>query len=246
LSKRLRTVTVEQESLGGAVFQYPRGKLVMTAPATVPLVGKVDLRRTSKEALLDFWREVERKTGVKVNYKERVEDIVRDGAGFIVKTTRATYRTHSVLLAIGRRGTPRKLGVSGEELPKVVYRLIDPEQYQGQNVLIVGGGNSALEAAASVAENGGRNVVLSYRGEAFGAANQANRQRVTAASQSGNLKIMLKSNVQRILAEAVVIAQEGREFQINNDAVIVNAGGVLPTDFLRRVGINVEAKFGTA
>jgi thioredoxin reductase (NADPH) len=246
LSKRLRTVTVEQESLGGAVFQYPRGKLVMTAPATVPLVGKVDLRRTSKEALLDFWREVERKTGVKVNYKERVEDIVRDGAGFIVKTTRATYRTHSVLLAIGRRGTPRKLGVSGEELPKVVYRLIDPEQYQGQNVLIVGGGNSALEAAASVAENGGRNVVLSYRGEAFGAANQANRQRVTAASQGGNLKIMLKSNVQRILAEAVVIAQEGREFQINNDAVIVNAGGVLPTDFLRRVGINVEAKFGTA
>ena len=163
-----------------------------------------------------------------------------------MKTTRATYRTHSVLLAIGRRGTPRKLGVSGEELPKVVYRLIDPEQYQGQNVLIVGGGNSALEAAASVAENGGRNVVLSYRGEAFGAANQANRQRVTAASQSGNLKIMLKSNVQCILAEAVVIAQEGREFQINNDAVIVNAGGVLPTDFLRRVGINVEAKFGTA
>jgi thioredoxin reductase (NADPH) len=246
LSKRLHTVTVEQESLGGSVFQYPRGKLVMTAPATVPLVGKIDLRRTTKEALLGFWQEVERKTGVKVNYRERVDDIVRDGAGFIVKTTKATYRTHSVLLAIGRRGTPRKLGVTGEELPKVVYRLIDPEQYQGQDVLIVGGGNSALEAAASIAENGGRNVVLSYRGEAFGAANQANRERVTVAAQNHNLQIMLKSNVRRILTEAVVIAQEDREFQINNDAVIVNAGGVLPTDFLRRVGINVEAKFGTA
>ncbi|MGJ8508467.1 NAD(P)-binding domain-containing protein, partial [Glaesserella parasuis] len=92
--------------------------------------------------------EVERKTGIKINYRERVEDIVPDGDGFIVTTTRAKYRTHSVLLAIGRRGTPRKLGVSGEELPKVVYRLIDPEQYAGQDVLVVGGGDSALEAAA--------------------------------------------------------------------------------------------------
>jgi thioredoxin reductase (NADPH) len=245
LSKRLRTVTLEQESLGGAVFQYPRGKLVMTAPATVPLVGKVDFRQTSKEAVLEFWRDVERKTGVQVSYRERVEDIVRDGADFVVQTTRAEYRTHSVLLAIGRRGTPRKLGVAGEEMSKVVYRLIDPEQYAGQNVLVVGGGDSALEAAASVAEYGG-GVVLSYRGEAFARAKQANRQRVSAAERDGKLKVMLSSNVQQILAEAVAIEREGRVFAVKNDAVIVSAGGVLPTDFLRRVGIKVEAKFGTA
>jgi len=245
LSRRLRTVTVEQESLGGAVFQYPRGKVVMTAPATVPLVGKVDFRQTSKEALLDFWKEVERKTGVQVNYRERVEDIVRDGNGFIVKTTRAEYRTHSVLLAIGRRGTPRKLGVTGEEMSKVVYRLIDPEQYAGQHVLVVGGGDSALEAAASVAECGG-GVVLSYRGDAFARAKQANRARVSAAERDGKLKVMLGSNVQQILAEAVSIERQGQIFAVKNDAVIVSAGGVLPTDFLRRVGINVEAKFGTA
>ena len=245
LSKRLNTVTLEQESLGGAVFQYPRGKLVMTAPATVPLVGEIDLRQTSKEALLDFWREVERKTGIAVNYRERVEDIVRDGPGFIVKTTRTEYRTHSVLLAIGRRGTPRKLGVTGEELPKVVYRLIDPEQYAGQNVLVVGGGDSALEAAASVAECGA-GVVLSYRGDAFARAKQANRLRISAAERDGTLRVMLHSNVQRILAEAVAIEREGRVFAVKNDAVIVSAGGVLPTDFLRRVGIEVEAKFGTA
>jgi len=241
----MRTVTLEQESLGGAVFQYPRGKLVMTAPATVPLVGKIEFRQTSKEALLKFWQEIEQKTGVQVNYRERVEDIVRDGQGFIVKTTRAEYRTHSVLLAIGRRGTPRKLGVTGEEMPKVVYRLIDPEQYAGQNVLVVGGGDSALEAAASVAECGG-GVVLSYRGEAFGRAKKANRERISAAEREGRLKIMLSSNVQQILAEAVAIEREGRVFAVKNDAVIVSAGGVLPTDFLRRVGIDVEAKFGTA
>ncbi len=246
MSKRMRTITLEQESLGGAVFQYPRGKLVMTAPATLPLVGRIDFRQTSKEALLGFWQEVERKSGIKVNYRERVEDIAPDGDGFIVTTTRAKYRTHSVLLAIGRRGTPRKLGVTGEELPKVVYRLIDPEQYSGQDVLVVGGGDSALEAAASIAESGGRNVILSYRGEALGRAKQQNRERLGAAASSGKLRVLLKSNVRRILNESVVIEQEGREIQVNNDAVIVNAGGVLPSEFLRRIGIHVEAKFGTA
>jgi len=126
-------------------------------------------------------------------------------------------------------------------MSKVVYRLIDPEQYAGQHVLVVGGGDSALEAAASVAECGG-GVVLSYRGDAFARAKQANRARVSAAERDGKLKVMLGSNVQQILAEAVSIERQGQVFAVKNDAVIVSAGGVLPTDFLRRVGINVEAK----
>jgi thioredoxin reductase (NADPH) len=246
LSKRMRFVTIEQESLGGCVFQYPRGKVVMTAPATVPLVGRVNLGHTSKEALLEFWTQVERKTGVKINYRERVDDIRPDGTGFVVKTPRGEYRTRSVLLAIGRRGTPRKLGVPGEELPKVVYRLIDPEQYVGQHVLVVGGGDSALEAAASVAESGGTSVVLSYRGESFDRAKQRNRDRVDSAAQGGRLHVMLNSNVQQIGADSVAIEQTGRVVKVRNDAVIVNAGGVLPSDFLRRVGIYVETKYGTA
>jgi thioredoxin reductase (NADPH) len=246
LSKRMRFVTIEQESLGGCVFQYPRGKVVMTAPATVPLVGRVNLGHTSKEALLEFWTQVERKTGVKINYRERVDDISPDGTGFVVKTPRGEYRTRSVLLAIGRRGTPRKLGVPGEELPKVVYRLIDPEQYAGQHVLVVGGGDSALEAAASVAESGGTSVVLSYRGESFDRAKQRNRDRVDSAAHGGRLQVMLNSNVQQIGADSVAIEQTGRVVKVRNDAVIVNAGGVLPSDFLRRVGIYVETKYGTA
>jgi thioredoxin reductase/NAD-dependent dihydropyrimidine dehydrogenase PreA subunit len=242
----MKSVTVEQESLGGAVFQYPRAKLVMTAPVTLPLVGKAKFGHTAKEALLDFWRDVERKTGLQIRYRERVEAITRDGGGFLVRTAGAEYRTTSVLLAIGRRGTPRKLGVPGEELPKVVYALVDPEQYAGQEVLVVGGGDSALEAAASVAEGGARSVILSYRGDAFSRAKPRNRERIAAAERSGRLKVMFSSEVRCIEPGRVVIGCGGRDVEVANDAVIVSAGGILPSDFLRSIGIEVETKFGTA
>ena len=155
-SKNLRCVTLEQESLGGAVFQYPRGKLVMTAPATVPLLGKVNFRQTSKEALLEFWQDAERKTGVKINYRERVEDIAREADGFLVKTNRATYaRRATCCWPSAAAARPASSACRARSCPKVVYRLIDPEQYAGQKVLVVGGGDSALEAAASIAESGG-------------------------------------------------------------------------------------------
>ena len=243
-AKGMRYVTVEQESLGGAVFQYPRGKLVMTAPAIVPLLGKVNFRQTSKEALLQFWTDAEKKTDIKINYRERVEDITRNSATFTVKTSKATYEARSVLLAIGRRGTPRKLGVPGEELPKVVYRLIDPEQYAGQEVLVVGGGDSALEAAASIAEAGSKGVVLSYRGAEFDRAKARNRERVQSASSSGKMKVLMKSNVKQIDAQGVAIEHEGSTVTVGNDAVIVSAGGVLPSEFLKRIGIHVETKRG--
>ncbi len=245
MSKKMRFLTIEQEALGGCVFQYPRAKLVMTSPAELPLVGRIKFKQTTKEELLEFWQGVERKTGLKINYRERVDNIEADGEGFVVHTTKGHYRTRSVLLSIGRRGTPRKLEVPGEELPKVVYRLIDPEQYAGQQVLVVGGGDSALEAAASVAEAGSGGVVLSYRGDSFGRAKQRNRDRIGSAERGGRLKVMLNSNVKQIAPTLVAIEQSGQVEEMGNDAVIVSAGGVLPTDFLRRIGIQVETKHGT-
>ncbi len=246
LSHGLKFATVEQDSLGGCVFQYPRAKMVMTSPVTLPLVGRLGFGHTSKEALLEFWRGVERKMNLPMHYGERVESIGRDGDGFVVRTTRGEHRAASVLLAIGRRGTPRKLDVPGEELPKVVYRLVDPEQYRGQDVLVVGGGDSALEAAASVAENGGRLVTLSYRGEAFSRAKPRNRERVAAAAHSGRLQVLLESQVRRIGPDSVVLAVHGRELELANDAVIVSVGGILPAEFLQKVGVQVETKYGTA
>jgi len=239
-------VTVEQDSLGGTVSHFPRGKLVMTAPVDLPLVGKVKFTETTKEKLLEFWQKVEKDTGININYRERVESVTQLETGFEVKTTKSVYKTHSILLAIGRRGTPRKLGVPGEEQTKVVYRLIDPEQYKGQHVLVVGGGDSALEAATSIAEEPGTTVTLSYRSEAFARAKEKNRQKVSLAEAEGNLKVLFKSNVKEITKDKVSIDQQGEIIEIQNDGIIVSAGGILPTPFLKEIGIEIETKFGTA
>src|SRR5580704_5317532 len=190
MQHKLRSVTIEQDSLGGTVAHFPRGKLIMTAPANLPLIGPVKFREVSKERLLEFWQSAARRTGLRINFGERVESVTRTGSGFEVSTTRARYPTRSVLLAIGRRGTPRRLGVPGEDLPKVVYRLIDPQQYRGRHVLVVGGGDSALEAAASVAAEPGTTVTLCHRGDAFSRAKAKNRGRVAAAGRSGRLKVL--------------------------------------------------------
>ena len=237
---------VDQESLGGCVYKYPRGKLVMTAPVELPLEGKMFFRQTSKEHLLGVWTEIMQKHQLRIQCNERVENIEQDGDGFIVRTSKAAYRASSVLLAIGRRGTPRKLSVPGEELPKVVYQLIDPDQYIGQSVLVVGGGDSALEAAASIAEAHGTQVTLSYRGDAFGRAKPKNRQRVAQAADRGNLKLMLSSSVSQIHPDLVILKQGDQQHEIPNVAVIVSAGGVLPNEFLNKIGIRVETKYGTA
>lgn len=246
LSHRMRFVTLEQESLGGCVFQYPRGKLVMTQPAMLPLVGKVKFTHTSKEELLDFWRSIERRTGVEIRYRERVDAVERNGDDFVVRTPQGEYRTGSVLLAIGRRGTPQKLNVPGEELPKVVYRLIDPEQYAGQRVVVVGGGDAALEAATSIAELGDAHVTLSYRGTSFGRAKPKNRERIEHGASAGRIQVLLQSSVQRIEERLVALVHEERPMELPNDSVIISAGGTLPTDFLRRIGITVETKYGSA
>ena len=239
MEHRLRYVTLEQESLGGAVYQYPRGKVVMTKPVRLPAVGNVRFREASKEQLLAFWRQVEQRTGLKINYRERVEAIVRNDHGFQVETTATTYQTRAVLLAVGRRGTPRKLGVPGEHNPRVVYRLIDPAQYRGRHVLVVGGGDSALEAAITLADQAGTVVTLSYRGEAFTRAKEKNRQRVDQAVANPRLSVRKRSNVTHILDGHVRIEQDGALTEIRNDAVIVSIGGDLPTAFLERVGTEV-------
>jgi thioredoxin reductase/Pyruvate/2-oxoacid:ferredoxin oxidoreductase delta subunit len=242
-----RYLIIEQEdSLGGSVYHYPRNKIAMTSSVKLDLIGKIKLgTEVQKEKLLAFWHEVVAKTGLKFNFNERFEGLdKRDDGTFMVRTSKAEYHSRSVLLALGRRGSPRKLEVPGEEQPKVVYRLVDPEQYRGMAVMVVGGGDSALEAALALAEEPDTTVALSYRGNAFGRVKEKNRDSLKKAEADGKLRVMLGSNILRIDVPSLEIETGGQAETLANDIVIVCAGGVLPTPLLRSIGILFETKFG--
>ena len=247
MEQEMRFVTVDREdALGGTVYQYPRNKIVMTAPMVLPMVGKIKMSEISKEKLLEVFQGVVEKTGLKINFGESLERIDRSGEGFIVKTSKSSYRTKNVLLALGRRGTPRKLGVPGENQAKVVYRLVDPEQYRGQHVLVVGGGDAAVEAAMAVAEEAGTTVTISCRTEAFGDAKIKNREKIMAMAAAGKLTTYFNANVKQIDEESAVVIHGDQEVSFPNEAVIVCAGGLPPTPLLKDIGVIIETKHGTA
>lgn len=242
----LKYRAIEQDSFGGTVAHFPRGKLVMTDSVDLPGVGKVRLGEIRKEDLLQKWDNLKEQTQIAISYEERLESITALDPGFNIKTNKGVYQSSTILLAIGRRGTPRKLGVKGEELSKVVYRLVDPAQYRSQHVLVVGGGDSAIEAAMAIAKEQDTTVTLSYRSEAFSRAKAKNRERLQTMVDKHQLNVHLNSNVIEINTEHVVIQQGNETFEIPNDTVIVSAGGILPTPMLKAMGIEVETKFGTA
>ena len=244
--QKLKYLTIEQEvSLGGAIFKYPRNKVAMTQPVTLPIIGKVEMYDISKEELLGFWLRVVKEQELNVSFNERMENVNKTEKGYEVKTSTNTYQTANVLLAIGRQGTPRRLGVSGEDQAKVVYRLIDPEQYRGQHILVVGGGDSAIEAAIALSDQPDTNVTLSYRSEAFGRVKAKNRDRLNQAEASSQINVELKSNVKEIRLDSVVMELADKEIvEIPNTAVIICAGGVLPTQFLKEIGVMVETHHG--
>ena len=245
LAAKLKFKVIEQEdSLGGAVYHYPRNNIAMTAPINLPLIGKVKLTEVRKEDLLEFWNGCVEKTGLKISFRERMEAIEKLQDGFEVTTSQGKYHAKTVLLAIGRRGTPRKLGVPGENAPKVVYRLIDPEQYKGQKVLVVGGGDSAIEAAVAISEQPGSKSTLSYRSEAFSRVKEKNRQNMKEAEAKGNLRVLLQSQVIQIDPDKVDLKYKDEMVSIRNDAVIVCAGGELPTPLLKKIGVMFETHKG--
>jgi len=245
--KGLKFVTIEQEeSLGGAIFKYPRNKVAMTQPVNLPIVGLVEMYDISKEELLGFWLRIMNEQALPVKFKERMETIRKTEHGYEVKTANSTYKASNILLAIGRQGTPRKLNVPGENLAKVIYRLVDPEQFKGQHVLVVGGGDSAIEAAITISEQSGSTVTLSYRSESFGRIKPKNREKLELAVKNHQIRVELQSNVKEILQDTASIELASKEtVEIPNEAVIICAGGVLPTPMLKEIGVMVETHYGT-
>ena len=244
MQHKLRYRTIEQGDLGGTVYNFPRGKIVMTREVMLPMVGKVKITETTKEKLLEFWQKVQKDTNVKINFRERLENITRTNDGLLVKTTVGEYKTLTVLLCMGRGGTPRKLGVPGDELPKVIYRLIDPAEFAGKHVLVVGGGDSALEAAHALADEKGATVSLSYREKSFTRAKEKNRKKVEQAASEGRLTVLYESKIKEVTPDSVELDHAGKPVSIPNQTIICCLGGILPTPFLQQIGIEVQTKRG--
>jgi thioredoxin reductase/ferredoxin len=242
--KGLKFITLEQDTLGGTVYTFPRAKLVMTSPMDLPIHGKVKFKETNKSQLLNLWNEVLDKHEIEITENSKVEDIFKEGEFFRVKTVKGgNYTTKAVLLAIGRRGTPRKLGIPGENTEKVAYRLMEPENINGKSVMIVGGGDSAIEAALSVMDE--NNVILSYRKDAFSRIKVKNSDRIKAAMAEEKLKVWFNSNLIEIREQDVVLATEDQgDLTLKNDLVYIFAGGELPTQFLQKAGIEIKKRFG--
>ncbi len=244
----LKCITLEQDTLGGTVFTFPRSKIVMTSAMLLPLHGKVKLFETSKSELLELWQTVIAKHNIPIKENTKVEAIVAENGIFRLDTlTGEHFTARNVLLAIGRRGTPRKLGVPGETLEKVAYRLLEPEIISGKNIIVVGGGDSAIESALLLAEQ--NKVILSYRSEAFSRIKPKNNVKIKEAAENGLVDLRFNSNLVLIEKDEITMTYNGKEGvseKIPNDLVFIFAGGELPTQFLMKAGLQITKKFGDA
>jgi len=241
----LKFLLLEQDTLGGTVSTFPRKKIVMTSPMDLPLYGKIKLFETSKSELLDLWNSVFKKNNIVIQENSKVDSIVHEESIFRVTTLKGeVYTSAFVLLSIGRRGTPRKLNVPGEMSEKVAYRLLEPEIITGKEILVVGGGDSAIESALLLTEE--NHVILSYRNEVINRIKPLNKIALDKAVSEGKIEVKLSSDLLSIEDNHIILSvgKEGEKMTIKNDLVYIFAGGELPTQFLEKTGIRIEKKFG--
>lgn len=238
----LQYVTLEQGEVAATIRQYPRHKFLMAEPIDIPLYGPLYVADGTKESLLSVWETIIQNTGVRIETNRRVERIVRNGGSFRIESGDTVFHAKFVVLAMGRRGAPRRLGIPGEDLGKVAYRLIEAESYNDADILVVGGGDSAVEAALALGRSGRNRVTLAYRREEFSRLRDRNREQVQAAERESRLTVLRKTNLLGVKPEGVLLDCDGKVKELPNQYVFVLIGGTSPEEFLQKTGVDIVEK----
>ncbi len=246
LAANLRVLMVERELFGGTIMHYPRAKVVMTGELELPVYGRVRQKVMSKEELVSIWNDIFEKVKPPLVTEELVERLARDADGmWVIHTSKGTHRAANVILALGMRGAPAKLGVAGEDDKKVSYRLLEPDPFADQHVLVVGGGNAAVESALALSDFGRcKSVSISYRRDKFARCRAENRRRIDEAIANKKVCFLPNTQVSRIYSGGITLRGNGRERDLANDAVIVQIGGTPPTSILKSFGVELVTKYG--
>jgi thioredoxin reductase/ferredoxin len=234
----LSAVVLEKEAvIASTVARYPRGKAFLAEPVDCRNLSFLPVWDSGKEELVAMWNRVVDAVGLDVRTGVAVDDVIQGPQGsFEIRAGGRALFARRVVLAIGTRGKPRTLGVPGESLVKVATMLDDPAAHGGQAVLVVGGGDSALEAACALAECGARRVTLSYRGRSFARAKKRNRDALDRLVAAGSIELLLGSRVVEITDHLVRIElSDGR--MIENQAVYVLIGADAPLKWLEKCGV---------
>ncbi len=242
----LNFAMIDQEQvIGGTVAKYPRRKLVMSQPIEMPGYGCFKKKTYEKEELMELWQEIANAHDLELHGGQVLQDVSRSEEGhFVVQTDSRQFKARHVCLALGRRGIPRKLNVEGEQLPKVSYNLIDAHSYQNRRILVVGGGDSAVEAAMALAEQPGNQVSLSYRKEAFFRIRAKNETRIVECMERGSVQVYFESGLSSIGVDSVSLQgvnAKSQEFvTLPNDDVFIMIGGIPPFETLKRSGVSFD------
>jgi thioredoxin reductase/NAD-dependent dihydropyrimidine dehydrogenase PreA subunit len=236
--RNLRYLILERGNVAQTIQDYPRDKAVLAEPIKMPLYGQLPMMDAQKEVLIATWQAIVKTTQLVVNEHEEATDVQKKGALLEVTSNKAKYLAANVVLAIGTRGDPRKLGCPGEAPHCVAYNLVDAAEHANQSVLVVGGGDTAIEAAVALASTPGTKCVLSYRKGAFSRVKKRNQEQVDAMAKSGQLEIVFNSQVTEIKDGVAILKTEAGVREINCVRVFALIGADPPKGWIeKRIGV---------
>jgi thioredoxin reductase len=231
----------EKDLAANTIRNFPKKKVLMAEPVEMPIAGPLWVGDASREDLLDAWERMLAKAGVSITTGSRLEKIEKTGGRFQVTLSGKPYACDKVILAMGNRGVPRKLGVAGEDGPNVFYNLLAADEFSGSAVTVIGAGDSAIEAALALQRNGCR-VAMLVRGDGFPRAKAQNQDRIAKAAAAGQIRIHFDSQPLEIGADGVTFRAGGKTLHEKSDAFFIMVGGDLPFDLLASFGIEIIEK----